>query len=187
MIKDIFTNKNKIRWIIISSLILIAIYLFIPLPKKSFERKGKYAEDIKENVLYKVINIPDGDTLIARVGVHDVIVRLIGIDTPEVSDPRKPVQCYGVEASVEAKKILNGKEVYLEKEKTKGNYDIYGRVLAYVLLSDHSSYNKYMIEEGFAREYTFNKEKYKYQEQFKIAEKIAKKEKKGLWGRCGGK
>ena len=41
----------------------------------------------------------DGDTIVAHVGGRDEPVRLLGIDTPETKDPRKPVQCYGHEAS----------------------------------------------------------------------------------------
>ncbi|MDP3962832.1 MAG: thermonuclease family protein, partial [bacterium] len=150
--------------------------------------KGKYAELIKDNVLYRVIEVLDGDTLIANVSGKEVTVRLIGIDTPEVVDPRKPVQCYGPQASAKAKEILSNREVYLEKEKSKGKgnkqYDIYGRVLAYAHLPSGMNYNQFMIENGFAKEYTFNSEKYKYQKEFKEAHKKAKKEKLGLWGAC---
>ncbi|HEY4494499.1 MAG TPA: thermonuclease family protein [Candidatus Paceibacterota bacterium] len=146
--------------------------------------KGKYAENIKSEVLYKVIDVYDGDTLVANVNGNNIVVRLIGIDTPEIVDKRKPVQCYGVEASLKAKEILLNKEIYLEKEKGKGDYDMYGRILAYVSLKDKTSYNKYMIENGYAKEYTFNKEKYKYQKEYKEAEEKAKKNKIGLWGKC---
>ena len=35
---------------------------------------------------------------------------MIGLDTPEVVDPRKPVQCFGKEASAQAKTILGGQQ-----------------------------------------------------------------------------
>ena len=144
----------------------------------------KYAEYIKDNMLYHITKVLDGDTFIIDISGHEVIIRLIGIDTPEIVDPRKPVQCYGKEASVKAEEILYGKDIYLEKEIAKGNYDQYGRVLAYAILPDGTSYNKYMIKNGFAREYTFNKEKYRYQEEFKDAQKLAKKNLVGLWEKC---
>ena len=47
-----------------------------------------------------VIHVVDGDTLLARFDDgHVEKVRLLGVDTPEVVDPRKPVQCFGPEAS----------------------------------------------------------------------------------------
>lgn len=165
--------------------LLTGAILFFQRPP---ENPGKHAEDIKENVLYKVISVLDGDTLIANVSGHEVTIRMIGIDTPEVVDPRKPVQCYGPEASVHSKELLIGRSIYIEKDKIKeatvGNYDNYGRVLAYVRLKNGELYNEKMIEEGFAREYTFGKEKYQYQKKFKATQTKAKKEKVGLWGAC---
>ena len=35
-------------------------------------------------------------------------IRMIGLDTPETVDPRKPVQCFGLEVSAPAKTILGG-------------------------------------------------------------------------------
>lgn len=174
--------QTFVGYIIVLGIIaaLVALILYIERPGS----KGKYAELIKEDVLYKVIEVYDGDTLVANVEGHEVTVRLIGMDTPEVVDPRKPVQCYGPEASARGKELLSGKQIYLEKEATKGNYDVYGRVLAYAKLSDGTLYNQKMIEEGYAKEYTFNKEKYKYQKEFKAAHTAAKKQKVGMWGTC---
>ncbi len=69
----------------------------------------------------------------------------------------------------------------------KGDYEKYGRLLAYARLADGSLYNEYMIKNGFAREYTFSKEPYKYQADFKAAQAAAKKAKLGLWGKCNSK
>ena len=47
-----------------------------------------------------VIRDVDGDTVIARFADgHEEKIRLLGVDTPEVVDPRKPVQCFGHDAS----------------------------------------------------------------------------------------
>ncbi len=175
---------QKIFGYVVVILVISALtWLLIFLTSKKHQ-SGRYAEFIKSGVLYHVTKVLDGDTLVANVSGHEVTVRLIGIDTPEVVDPRKPVQCYGPEASAKAKEILSNKDIYLEKESAKGDYDIYGRVLAYAHFADGNLYNQYMIENGFAREYTFNKEKYKYQKEFKEAESKAKVSKIGLWGKC---
>lgn len=180
----IFKDKIIRTRIYIALLLLGAVALCLPYDFSKDGNRGKYAELIKEETPYEIVDIFDGDTFVVDVEGHEVTVRLIGIDTPEVVDPRKPVQCYGPEASAKAKELLTGARVYLEKEKTKGDYDIYGRVLAYAYLSDKKFYNQYMIEEGYAKEYTFNKEKYKYQTEFKEAQKGAQEKKRGLWGSC---
>ncbi|MDO8514257.1 MAG: thermonuclease family protein [bacterium] len=130
---------------------------------------------------YPVVKVVDGDTLAILMNGKSVTLRLIGLDTPETVDPRKPVQCFGKEASEEAKEVLAGKTVRLEMDPSQGELDKYGRTLAYVFLSDGMSFNKYMISEGYGHEYTYNLP-YKYQSEFKAAEKQAREEKKGLWG-----
>src|SRR5690349_9176058 len=59
--------------------------------------------------LYRVEKAVDGDTLQVRInGVLDT-VRLIGVDTPETHDPRKPVQCFGETAAAFTKSLTEGK------------------------------------------------------------------------------
>jgi uncharacterized protein with GYD domain len=65
----------------------------------------------KGQKLFDVVSVVDGDTIkVSELGT----LRLIGMDTPETKDPRKPVQCFGQEASNRAKELLSGKKVYLE-------------------------------------------------------------------------
>ena len=144
---------------------------------------------------YPVLKVIDGDTISIMKDGKAVTLRLIGLDTPETVDPRKPVQCFGKAASDKAKELLVGKTVRLELDTTQGMYDKYGRTLAYVFLTDPSTplgasgtlFNQYMIEEGYGHEYTYNLP-YKYQKEFKEAETRAREEKKGLWAddTCAG-
>ena len=131
--------------------------------------------------LYKVIKVIDGDTVNIEINGKSETIRLIGIDSPETVDPRKPVQCYGKEASEKAKETLTGKSVSLEADPTQGERDKYNRLLRFVFLSDGTNFNKLMISEGYAHEYTFQSNPYKYQEEFINAEKEARENKKGLW------
>jgi len=105
---------------------------------------------------------------------------LIGVDTPETVDPRKPVQCFGKEASDFTKAHLKGRDITIETDDSQNIHDKYGRLLGYVILADGTNFNKQLIEEGFAHEYTY-KTPYKYQTEFKTAEKNAKDGDKGLW------
>ncbi len=132
-------------------------------------------------ILYQVEKVVDGDTLKVTIDGKIETLRLIGLDTPEVVDPRKPVQCFGIEASNKAKEILTDQKVALEADLSQGNRDKYGRLLRYVYLENGENFNKMMIAEGYGHQYTYNKP-YKYMDEFKLAEQKARSEKKGLWG-----
>ncbi len=136
---------------------------------------------------YSVTSVVDGDTIKISMSGKEVTLRLIGMDTPETVDPRKPVQCFGKEASNKAKELLSGKKVRIEVDPTQGELDKYGRTLAYVYRDDGIFYNKYMIEQGYAHEYTYNAP-YKYQAEFKAAQKAAQTSQLGLWSpsTCNG-
>lgn len=137
--------------------------------------------------LYAVSNVVDGDTLKVNINGTIETVRLIGMDTPETVDPRKPVQCFGKEASNKAKELLAGKKIRLETDPTQGELDKYSRRLAYIYTEDGTFYNKYMIEQGYAHEYTYEIP-YKYQAEFKAAQKSAQENQRGFWSptSCNG-
>jgi len=136
---------------------------------------------------YSVTSVVDGDTIKIDKNGTVITLRLIGMDTPETVDPRKPVQCFGKEASNKAKELLSGKKVRIEMDTTQGEFDKYDRTLAYVYRDDGIFYNKYMIEQGYAHEYTYNTP-YKYQMDFKVAQKSAQTAQLGLWypNTCNG-
>jgi len=129
---------------------------------------------------YPVVRIIDGDTIIVRINGKLEKVRLIGLNTPETVDPRKSVECFGKEASDEAKKILAGRSVRLETDPSQTARDKYDRLLAYIFLEDGTNFNKMMIESGYGYEYTYDVP-YTYQKEFKEAEKMARENKMGLW------
>lgn len=136
---------------------------------------------------YKVVKVVDGDTLDVDIEGKIERLRLIGIDTPETVDPRKEVQCFGIEASNKAKELLTGQYVTLEADPSQGERDKYKRLLRYVFLPDGTNYNLYMIKEGYAHEYTYDT-KYKYQLAFREAETLAQENQRGLWSpqTCSG-
>ena len=124
----------------------------------------------------------DGDTIQLSNGKT---VRLIGIDTPETVDPRRPVGCFGKEASNEAKSLLSDTQIILQKDVSET--DKYGRLLRYIFLplSDGRILfvNDYLVRAGFAKVLTYPPD-VKYNEQFRQAEREAKEAGRGLWGRC---
>ena len=52
----------------------------------------------------------------------------------------------------------------IENDETQDERDKYVRLLRYVILKDGSNFNKMMIREGLAKEYTY-KTPYKYQKE----------------------
>ncbi len=129
----------------------------------------------------QVTRVVDGDTLEVLVGGQAMKIRVIGINTPETVDPRKSVECFGQQASSEAKRLLENQQVRLEIDPTQGDKDKYDRYLRFVWLENgNSDYGKQMIANGFAFEYTYQTP-YKYQAEYKLAQQTAEAEKKGLW------
>ena len=137
---------------------------------------------------YKVTKVTDGDTLRINMGGTDEKVRLIGINTPEIVDPRRVVECFGNEASSRMKELAEGKLVRLEYDESQGLRDTYGRLLAYVYLEDGQMINRKMIAEGYAYEYTYMTP-YAYRSEFKELQNIARTSKRGLWSEatCDGR
>lgn len=95
--------------------------------------KAVFAEN---KPVFKVLSVVDGDTIKVDVRGKKETIRLLGIDTPETVDPRKPVQCFGKAASDKMKSFVSGKSVILVDDATQGNRDKYNRLLRYVYLPD---------------------------------------------------
>lgn len=126
-------------------------------------------------VTYLVTRVIDGDTIEIEGGQR---VRYIGIDTPETVDPRKPVQCYGQEASNKNKELVAGKRVRLEKDIS--NTDKYGRLLRYIYIGDEFI-NNTLVLQGFAVSSSYPPD-IKYQDIFRKSQQEAIDSNRGLWG-----
>lgn len=134
-----------------------------------------------------VTRVVDGDTIAVVVGGREERVRLIGINTPETVDPRRPVECFGAEASASAKAMLEGQDVLLEDDASQDSRDSNGRLLRYVWLEDGRMANLEQVAQGFAAEYTYDRP-YKYRDIFRAAQREASDAGRGLWSpdTCGG-
>lgn len=137
------------------------------------------------NDKFLVTKVYDGDTFQIKVDGQAVSVRLIGIDTPETIDPRRPVGCFGKKASDETKRLIEGKVVTLSKDVSET--DKYNRLLRYVFLpisgGESLFINDYLIRQGFAKSLTYPPD-VKYNDRFLAAEKEARENLRGLWGEC---
>jgi micrococcal nuclease len=122
---------------------------------------------------FTVTKVVDSDTIWVDDNGQRQKIRMIGLDTPETVDPRKPVQCFGLEGSAQAKTILGGQSVYLETDPSQDTVDRFGRTLAYVWTTSGRLFNLDMIADGYAFEYTYDLP-YRYQQDFKAAENDAR-------------
>lgn len=101
------------------------------------------------------IRAVDGDTIEVRIdgSLDKVKVRLLGVDTPESVDPRKPVQCFGKEASKHTASLVDGKRVRLDSDPKADEVDKYGRLLRNVILADGTDLNAELVADGYAHAY----------------------------------
>ncbi len=137
---------------------------------------------IKDSGYYKVVKVYDGDTIEVDMLGNLEKIRMIGVNTPETHDPRKPVECFGQAASDYTHTQLDGKNVRLEADPINQNRDRYDRLLRYVYLEDGTLYNAKLIEEGYGfalLAFPFTKT-----DQFAQLEKQAREQSKGLWASC---
>ncbi len=129
-----------------------------------------------------VDRVVDGDTLVVAGGHR---VRLIGIDTPETKDPRKPVQCFGREATAYLSTLLEkGSAVRLVGDVE--DRDAYGRALAYVYrLPDGLFVNAALLWEGYAQVLTIPPN-VAHADEFAALAADARAQGRGLWSSCPG-
>jgi micrococcal nuclease len=166
---------------------------FVPSMNPSSTPESVLGEEIESSAsakletknLVKVEKVVDGDTIEVLINGQKMRVRLIGVDTPETVDPSRPKGCFGKEASDELKRLLDGKNVILEKDVSET--DKYQRLLRYVYLplneTERLFVNDYLIREGYGTTLSYPPD-VKFSEQFVQAQRVAKESKKGLWGMC---
>lgn len=139
----------------------------------------------QEQTSVKVTKVVDGDTIEVEIEGVKKKLRYIGVNTPETVDPRRVVQCFGKEASNENKRLVEGKNIYLEKDVSET--DKFNRLLRYVYLKlDDGSLlfvNDYLVRQGFANASEYPPD-IKYSDRFREAEREARENKRGLWGKC---
>lgn len=124
-----------------------------------------------------VSRVIDGDTVELADGRR---LRYIGMDTPELVDPRKPVECFANEAKEENKRLVDGKKVRLEKDVSQT--DKYSRLLRYVWVGD-VMVNDYLVRQGFAHASAYPPD-VTHSEQLLEAEREAREHHRGLWSGC---
>lgn len=128
-----------------------------------------------------VLRVVDGDTLQVRIDGRKEKVRLIGVDTPESVDPRRPVQPFGKEAAEFTRRLAGGKAVTLRGEDGTPGRDRYNRLLRYVYLPDGTLLNAEIIRQGYGHAYV--RQPFSRLEEFRTYERQAREKGLGLWAR----
>jgi micrococcal nuclease len=126
-----------------------------------------------------VVRVVDGDTIEVEIEGETYKVRYIGIDTPETVDPRRPVGCFGEEASAANKALVEGLIVGLEGDVS--DTDRFGRLLRYVWLDSQEMVNALLVRDGYAQASAYPPD-VRYQEFFDGLEAEARSAERGLWG-----
>ena len=167
--------------------VLLIFALFLTLFLSAFNTKSAFSyqdSEMDKKKLFKIVKVVDGDTITASIRGKNESIRLLGIDTPETVDPRRPVQCFGKAASDKMKSFVLGKYVKLLDDSTQGNRDKYKRLLRFVYLPDSKAtfINGEMVKQGFA--FSYRKYPTKMLEKFNNFEKYARENNLGLWGSC---
>jgi endonuclease YncB( thermonuclease family) len=129
----------------------------------------------------KVVRVVDGDTVVVRLDqTHRLAdVRLVGIDTPEMS-----TGCAGEAAKRVTGNILpRGTRVVLVSDPTQDLVDRYGRVLRYVM-KHGADVNKRLVKRGYAAVYVYDHTPFQRTRAYRTAAAYARSHHSGLWAGC---
>lgn len=138
----------------------------------------KVEKPINESIVvqqaYTVSRVIDGDTVDIDPGIEVLSsrIRLLGIDTPERSQP------FYREAGESLEGLIRGKQIFLESDQS--NADRYGRLLRYIII-DNKNINVEMVRLGYAKAYMYKG--LKYESKILFAEEDARMNKRGIWDR----
>jgi micrococcal nuclease len=128
-------------------------------------------------VYCSVSHIVDGDTIDVTGCPDSGRVRLVLINTPEIS----PGECFGKEASAYTSSHLLNRQVGLERDKS--DKDSFGRYLRYVWV-DGELFDERIVRDGYAELAVYPPD-VKYQSRIADAQHDAQISGRGLWPVCG--
>jgi endonuclease YncB( thermonuclease family) len=178
-------KKKTIRMSVIFIIAAIVIFRLFGCPnsRSGFQSSDDFSR--YNDQTFTCVKVVDGDTI--DVNISDLKanrskastrIRLWGIDTPEIAHFDRPTMYYGYQSAEFARKLMAGKQVKLEllQHETR---DKFGRLLAYIWLTDGRLYNELALKEGFA--YAETRFPHPRLNEFIELEKQARGERKGLW------
>jgi micrococcal nuclease len=127
---------------------------------------------------YQVSRVIDGDTIEIKKGATKLIVRLVGIDAPEVSHKKhEPGQPYSQQSTKHLAKIALNRSADVRSYGADRN----GRTLGEVFLLGGKNVNIEMIQAGLAEVYRGKPASGLDMEPYWKAEDEARKAGRGMW------
>jgi micrococcal nuclease len=178
-IPQLLRRRRRIRRSIFTVLVLLALSVVLG----RFDLFGRPRGSdwaIYDKQSFIVTHVVDGDTIdvAAALGSKYTRVRLLGIDAPELHGDDGQPQFWAEAATKYAAARSDHKTVTLKLEPTETR-DKYGRLLAYVYLSDSEMLNLSLVRDGQA--YADRRFRHTMRPQFEQTENAARKKQTGLW------
>ena len=186
-----YTNEIKIRLCLILLLIGYSVSVNAQQAEGLFRvnehDETRFSTDVRiEQLLSAYVGrVIDGDTIVVEIENPPLglqgreRVRLLGIDAPETMHPTRGEELFGRESTQMAREMLDGRVVYLAFDWDLR--DRFGRLLAYVYLSDGVCFNAVHVQNGYARALT--RFAFKFLGEFRMYEGEARSASRGLWER----
>jgi micrococcal nuclease len=122
-----------------------------------------------------VVQVVDGDTVVLAGGIK---VRVLGIDAPEMERDGQPADFLAHKAKAALAELTFERTISLSYDRLR--YDHYGRLLAYLWLSDRTLVNAELVRRGLARVY-FIAPNLLYQKDLLAAQQEAIEAQRGVW------
>lgn len=122
-----------------------------------------------------VAEVVDGDTVILGNGQK---VRLLGIDAPELEREGQPADFLAHKAKLVLTSLAQGQPVRLEYDQLR--YDRYGRILAFLFLTDGTNLSRELVRQGLAHVYTVPPNM-RFRGELLAAQREAMKARRGIW------
>ena len=146
------------------------------------ERRPSAALGPNVEVVARVVEVVDGDTVKVGLGGRRERLRYIGIDTPESRRPGTPVECFAKAAAAYNRRLVGGQAVTVRTDVEPR--DRYGRLLAYVYRRrDGLFVNAALVRDGYATVLTIPPN-VAHAEEFVRLQRAARQAGRGLWHIC---
>lgn len=131
----------------------------------------------------EVRQVIDGDTLRVHMADGDRLVRLIGVDAPELHHPEAGEQYLGSEAQSFVAQRTSRSGVTLAFDEGQPRRDRFGRLLAYVGTEEGEDLGAVLLERGLAR--VLRRYSFARRERYLELERRAKEAGVGIWAAGG--
>ncbi len=130
-----------------------------------------------ESLSARVLTVRDGDTIVVSASGEKKVVRLIGIDCPELGKNGAPDEFMAMEAKKLVADLISEKDVDLTFDMERE--DRYGRWLCYVFTEKGEMVNELLLKKGLALTITYFP--FREKKRFLELQGEAEMERKGLF------